>query len=179
MDVAADGAPKELARRRIELIDNLDHNRRSRRNPGRRRGRERDVIVVGGQKHRPGIGRRDLDAQILERCPDLVGIEKIGGCEQAVAASTNAFERKPGRLGLLQKLGDAGARQPYRCGEIFAGMESAIRKLAQERESKRSEHKPTSKSPVVNRTTSGDFVHLHDHPIWCILARRSPFSTVL
>src|SRR5207249_6182410 len=57
--------------------------------------------------------------------------------------------------------------------------ESAIRKLAQERESKRSEHKPTSKE------SSGESYHFRRlcasarHPIWCIWARRSPFSTVL
>jgi hypothetical protein len=32
-------------------------------------------------------------------------------------------------------------------------VESAVRKLAQERESKRSEHKPTSIDPALNRNT--------------------------
>src|SRR5205814_6029945 len=117
-------------------------------------------------------------AQILERLADLVGTEKIGGCKQPVAPPTHSFERQPGSLGLLQKLRDPGARQPDRRGEIFAGVESAVRKLAQERESKRSEHKPTSESPAVNRTTFGDFVHPHDQPIQRIWARRGPFSTM-
>src|SRR5207249_10859674 len=113
-------------------------------NAGRRRGRQRDVVVVGGQQNRTRVGRRYVDTHLLERAADLVGVQKIGGREQAVAAAADPFQRQSGGLRLLQQLGNAGARQPHRRGEVFAGVESAVRKLAQERESERSEHKPTS-----------------------------------
>ena len=69
-----------------------------------------------------------------------VAIEKVGRVEQPIAAAADALERESGGLGLLQHLRDAGARQPDRGGEILAGVEGAVGKLAQQRESERSEH---------------------------------------
>ena len=80
----------------------------------------------------------------FERRPYGGGVEEIGRREQAVAAAAHALQRQPCRFRLLEQLRDAGARQPHRRGEVFAGVEGAVRKLAQQRESKRSEHKPTS-----------------------------------
>ena len=68
------------------------------------------------------------------------GIEKIGRGDQPIAPTANALERKPGGLGLTQQLRNAGARQPHLRGEVFTGMESAVRKLAQQGESERSKH---------------------------------------
>ncbi len=76
----------------------------------------------------------------LERRADGCGVQEIGGGEQPIAAAADALERKTGRFGLLQQLRNAGARQPHRRGEIFAGVEGAVRKLAQQRETQRSKH---------------------------------------
>ena len=75
-----------------------------------------------------------------ERPADFHGIEEVGGGGEPIAQATDALERQPGGLGLLQELRNAGARKPHRGGEIFAGVEGAIGKLAQKRESERSEH---------------------------------------
>ncbi len=69
-----------------------------------------------------------------------LGVEKVGRLEQTVAAALDALERETRRLGVLQRLRNAGARQPHFRGEIFARMEGAIGELAQQRESERSEH---------------------------------------
>ena len=60
-----------------------------------------------------------------------IGIQEVGGGGQAIAQSADALKRKPGRFGLLQQLGNPGAREPHRGGEVFAGVEGAVRKLAQ------------------------------------------------
>jgi hypothetical protein len=57
VDIAARGAPKELARRRVDLVDDLDCDRRLRRDARQRGNGERDVVVVGGrQQCRARIG---------------------------------------------------------------------------------------------------------------------------
>ena len=103
--------------------------------------RENDVLVVGSrQQGRFGIGRRDVELEVFECRPDCRSVEKIRGREQPVAAAPDALEREAGRFGLLQQLGNAGARKPHRCGEILARVEGAVRKLAQQRETQRSKH---------------------------------------
>ena len=59
---------------------------------------------------------------------------------QAVSAAADAFQRQTSGLSLLEELRNACARHPHRRGEVFTGMEGAVGKLAQERESERSEH---------------------------------------
>ena len=68
------------------------------------------------------------------------GVEEVGRGHQPIAAAADALERKAGGLGLPEKLRDAGARQPHLRGEVFAGVEGAVRELAQQRESERSKH---------------------------------------
>ena len=113
MDVAALRAAKEVGRRGADLVDHLDVQRRE---------------------------HRSLARDVVQRPADLVGVEEVGRCREAIAEPPHAFQRQPGRLRLLQKLRNAGASEPDRRGQVFAGMERAVGKLAQKRESKRSEH---------------------------------------
>ena len=140
VDIAAARAAQQLARRRIDLIDHLDGDRRMQRN-SRRARRENHVLVVGRRKQRSlGIRRRDVEFEIFERRPDGRSIEEIGRREQPVAPSADAFQRETRRFGLFQQLRNAGAREPHRSGEILARVEGAVRKLAQQREAQRSKH---------------------------------------
>ena len=76
-----------------------------------------------------------LDGEVVQRAADFVGVEEVGGGGQPVAQAAHAFQRQPGRLGLLQELRNAGAGEPHRRGEVFAGVEGAVGKLPQQRES--------------------------------------------
>ena len=126
VNVAAARAPKQLARRRVDLVGDLDGDGRVQRNGGRAR-RQDDVVVVGGwQKRRLGVCRRDVAAELLERRPDGRGIEEIGRCQQPIPAAAHALEREPGRFGLLQQLRHSGARQSHRRGEVLTRVERAI-----------------------------------------------------
>ena len=87
-----------------------------------------------------GSGMPRASRQLGEARPDLLGVEEIGRLEQAVAAALDPLEREARRAGVLQDLRNAGARQPHLGGEVLAGMELSIGKLAQQRESERSEH---------------------------------------
>ena len=78
--------------------------------------------------------------QLLELRPDFLRVQKFRRFEQPVAPALDPFERQSRRPGILQDLRDARARQPYLGGKVLAGMELSIGKLAQQRESKRSEH---------------------------------------
>ncbi len=69
-----------------------------------------------------------------------LGVEKIGRLEQPVAAALDPLEGEARGVGILQDLRNAGARQPHLGGEVLTGMELSIGKLAQQRESERSEH---------------------------------------
>jgi hypothetical protein len=113
VDVAALRPAKELGRGGADLVDDLDVQRR---------------------KH------RSLAGDVVQEPADLVGVEEVGRCREAISEPPHAFQRQPGRLRLLQKLRNAGAREPHRRSQVFAGVECAVSKLAQERESKRSEH---------------------------------------
>ena len=75
-----------------------------------------------------------------KRARTLLGVQKVRRLEQPVAAALDAFEGEPRRPGVLQDLRNAGARQPHLGGQVLAGMELSIGKLAQQRESERSEH---------------------------------------
>ena len=114
VDVAPLRAPHELGGRRFDLVDDLDRDR---------------------QRRAPRAA-----SQLGEPCPDLLGIEEIGRFEQAVAAALDPLEGEAGRAGVLQDLRNPGARQPHLGGEVLTGMEFPIGKLAQQRESERSEH---------------------------------------
>ena len=140
MDVATRRAAQQLARRRIELVDDLEvHRRRRAANAVPSVPVSADLVVeLRRSGERPVLGERD--AVLDQRVADRDGVEEVGRGHQPVAAAANPFERKPGRLGLPQKLRNAGARQPHLRGEVFAGVESAIRKLAQQGESERSKH---------------------------------------
>ena len=70
----------------------------------------------------------------------LLRVQEIRRLEQPVAAALDPLEREAGRPGILQHLRNARARQPDLGGKVLAGMELSIGKLAQQRESKRSEH---------------------------------------
>ena len=114
MDVAALRPPHELGGRRLDLVDDLD-----------RAAAARSPLAVG---------------KLGELRPHLLRIEELRRLEQPVAAALDPLQRQPGRPGVLQDLGNTGARQPHLGGKVLAGMELPIGKLAQQRESKRSEH---------------------------------------
>ena len=118
-------------------------------------GSARSSSLAAGSSAGRASGWRHFDVDAAQRRTHGVGIEKIRRGEKPVAAAADALERQSGGFGLLEKLRDAGAREPHRRGEVFAGVEGAVRKLAQQRESKRSEHKPTSRGISVNFSTSG------------------------
>ena len=67
-------------------------------------------------------------------------VQKFGRLEQSVAAALDPLEGQAGRAGILQHLRNPGTGQAHRGGEILTRMELPIGKLAQQRESKRSEH---------------------------------------
>jgi hypothetical protein len=142
VDVAARRAAKQLGRRRVELVGDLDLQRRG------RAVERRAVVAVQRQvfldRHlRLGdrrAGLRDLRAELGERKPHGGGVEEIGGGLQAIAEPAHPLERKPGGLSLTQELRDTGARKPHLRGEVFARVEIAVRELAQQRETERSEH---------------------------------------
>jgi hypothetical protein len=101
VDIAAAGAPQELARRGVDLVDHFDGDGGVQRNAGRA-GRENDVLVVGSrQQWRFGIGWRDVELEVFERRPDGGGVEEIRCREQPVAAAPDALEREAGRFGSL------------------------------------------------------------------------------
>ena len=107
----------------------------------RKAARTDQIVVVGRGKERGlGIRRRDLDVEGLERSADFLDVEEVGRGEQPIASTAHALERETRRFRLLEKLRNPGARQPHRRGKVFARVESAIGKLAQKREAKRSKH---------------------------------------
>ena len=116
VDVPSLRAAGELARRRFDLVDDLDRDGRDRR-AGRSRCGE--------------FGKKP---------PDRLGIEEVRCFEQPVAAALDPFQCQPGRFGLLQHLRNAGTRQAHLGGKILAGMEGAVGKFPQQCESKRSKH---------------------------------------
>ena len=69
-----------------------------------------------------------------------LAVEEIGRLQQPVAAALDPLQRQSCGLGVLQHLRNAGASEPHLRGEVFTGMEVAIGKLAQQRESERSKH---------------------------------------
>ena len=86
----------------------------------------------------PGLAT--LAPNPVEREAHGGGVEEVGRGLQPVAEAADALEREPGGLGLPQELRNAGARQPHLRGEVFARVEIAVRQLAQQRETERSEH---------------------------------------
>ena len=140
MDVAARRAAQELGRRGVELVDELEVNRGPRRNLGAGLDADRGIVVLQlGAKRREAV-RGELDAVLAQRLAHPRSIEEVRRGDEAVPAAPDPLQRQPRGLGLAQQLGHAGARQPHLRGEVFAGVESAVRKLAQERESERSKH---------------------------------------
>ena len=113
MDIPALRPPHELGGRGLDLVDDLD------------RARQREFAPRG-----------KLDEPRLH----LLGVEEIRRLQQPVAAALDPLQGKARRAGILQHLRDACARQPHLGGKILTGMELSIGKLAQQRESKRSEH---------------------------------------
>ena len=113
VDVAAPDAAHQLARGRVDLVDDFERDRRG------------DAAA--------GIDRG-------ERGLDRLRVEKIGRLEQPVAAALDPLHREARGLGVLQHLRNAGAGQPDLGGELLAGVKVTIGKLAQQRESERSEH---------------------------------------
>ena len=113
VDVAPLRAAQQLGRRRVDLVDDLD-----------------------GERRRGAVARESARCAALDR----VLVEEVGRFEEPITAPLDALEREPGRLGVLQHLRDAGAREPHLGGEVLAGVEGAIGELAQQRESERSEH---------------------------------------
>ena len=140
MDVAARRAAQELARRRIDLVDDLEMDRRRRKDFRHRlHAGEADVVVELRSQRRQAVAR-ERHAVVDKRLAHFDGVEEIGRRDEPVPPAAYALEREPGGLGLAQELRDARTRQPHLRGEIFTGMERAIRKLAQQRETKRSKH---------------------------------------
>ena len=100
-----------------------------------------EVFLDGGLRlRRRSAGLRDLHAQRRQRQPHRSSVEEIGGRLEPVAQAADALERQPGGFGLPQQLRNAGARQPHLRGEVLARVEIAVRQLAQQRETERSEH---------------------------------------
>ena len=142
MDVATRRTAEELARRRVELVGDLDQQRGRRAVEGRAYvAVEREVLLDGHLRLGNGRARlRYRRAEAREGEADRGGVEEIGGRLEAVAEATHALERQARGLGLAQELRHPRARQPHLRGEVLAGVEVAVRKLAQERETERSKH---------------------------------------
>ena len=103
----------ELGRGRLDLVDDLDRE---------------------GQRN--GLGLRHLG----QPAADFLGVDEIGGFEQPIATALHPFEGEARAFGVLEDLGNPRPSQADFVGQILAGMEFSIGKLAQQRESKRSEH---------------------------------------
>ena len=146
VDVATRRAAQQLGRRRIELV------RRPRPASAAACGRTpAGRAPFSARSPRPGPaawGRAarlgDLGAVTGEREAHRGGVEEVRRGLEPVTEAADALEREPGRLGLPQELRNAGARQPHLRGEVFARVELAVRKLAQQRETERSKHLPSS-----------------------------------
>ena len=67
-------------------------------------------------------------AGVLAQCgAHGLGVEEIRRLEQTIPATLDPLEREAGRLGVLQHLRDAGARQPHLRGEVLTGVERPVR----------------------------------------------------
>jgi len=142
VNVTALAAAQQFGGCRIELVDQLDLQR------GRRvvaRGPLDSIEPQVVFDDRRGLGRDRTGlghpgAEFDQRLAHFAGVEEIGRGNQPVASATNALEREPGGFGLLENLRHAGARQPHFGSQILAGVESAIRQLAEQRKTDRSKH---------------------------------------
>jgi hypothetical protein len=116
MNVASLRPPHELRGRRFDLVDDFD-----------------------GKGQRFGMGFRKRRKPVA----DALGVQEVRRFEQPVAAALHSLEGEAGDFSVLQDLRDAGAREPYLVGKVFARMELPIGELAQQRESQRSKHLAT------------------------------------
>ena len=94
----------------------------------------------GGDDAAPRLAVEVVDQVDSTSSELLRRVEKVRRRDQPIATSAHPLEREARGLRLPQQLRNAGAREPHLRGEVFAGMEGAVRELAQERESEGSKH---------------------------------------
>jgi len=111
-----------------------------------------------------GAGRGRSSDSVERRAVTALPSRKFGGLQQPVAPALDPLQRQPCRLGVLQHLRNAGASEPHLRGEVLTGMEVAVGKLAQQRESERSkplQTRASGKSMTMTESASERILPVH------------------